>query len=195
MFYRQGMLVLEDGTRLRGVSFGCEKPVSGEVVFTTGMVGYPESLTDPSYRGQMLVMTYPIVGNYGVPDDEVDEWGLPKHFESDSIQVAALIVADYSHHHSHWSSRRSLSQWLNEQGVPALYGIDTRLLTKKIREKGALRAPIEFDPAVARGGEPVLPAFEDPNERNLVAEVSLKEPRVFNKGGKFKVLATDCGIK
>mmetsp|Transcript_34674 Transcript_34674/g.114879 ORF Transcript_34674/g.114879 Transcript_34674/m.114879 type:complete len:1517 (+) Transcript_34674:35-4585(+) len=195
MFYRQGMLVLEDGTRLRGVSFGCEKPVSGEVVFTTGMVGYPESLTDPSYRGQMLVMTYPIVGNYGVPDDEVDEWGLPKHFESDSIQVTALIVADYSHHHSHWSSRRSLSQWLNEQGVPALYGIDTRLLTKKIREKGALRATIEFDPAVARGGEPVLPAFEDPNERNLVAEVSLKEPRVFNKGGKFKVLATDCGIK
>ena len=109
------------------------------------MVGYPESLTDPSYRGQLLVLTYPIVGNYGVPEDGDDEYGLPKYFESDRVQVSALIVADYSHHHSHWSSRRSLSQWLTQQRVPALYGIDTRLLTKKIREKGALRAKIEFD--------------------------------------------------
>lgn len=87
MFYRQGTLVLEDGTRLRGVSFGCEKPIAGELVFTTGMVGYPESLTDPSYKGQILVMTYPIVGNYGVPNDELDQWGLPKFFESDRVQA------------------------------------------------------------------------------------------------------------
>merc|ERR1719498_1163574 len=135
MFYRQGTLVLEDGTRLRGVSFGYEGDVTGELVFTTGMVGYPESLTDPSYKGQMLVMTYPIIGNYGVPNEEIDEYGLPKYFESSKVQVAALIVSDYSHHHSHWTSRRSLSQWLTEERVPALYGIDTRLLTKKIREK------------------------------------------------------------
>eukprot|EP00965_Chrysotila_dentata_P218603 6190663-Pleurochrysis_carterae.AAC.4 len=148
MFYRQGTLVLEDGTRLKGVSFGYEASVSGEIVFTTGMVGYPESLTDPSYRGQILVMTYPIIGNYGVPEDDEDAWGLPRFFESDHVQVAALIVSDYSHHHSHWNSRRSLSQWLNQQKVPALYGIDTRLLTKKIRAKGALRAYIEFEPNV-----------------------------------------------
>jgi hypothetical protein len=92
MFYRQGTLVLEDGTRLRGVSFGCEKPMKGELVFTTGMVGYPESLTDPSYKGQILVMTYPIVGNYGVPNDEIDEWGLPKYFESDKVQVRPPVA-------------------------------------------------------------------------------------------------------
>jgi len=192
MFYRQGTLVLEDGTRLRGVSFGHEASVSGELVFTTGMVGYPESLTDPSYRGQLLVMTYPIVGNYGVPEDAIDEYGLSKFFESDSVQVAALIVSDYSHHHSHWASRRSLSQWLVEQRVPALYGIDTRLLTKKIRAKGALRAYIEFEPAVSSA---VTPTFEDVNIRNLAAEVSVNKPRIYGAGNTFKILAVDCGIK
>jgi len=195
MFYRQGTLVLEDGTRLRGVSFGYEGDIQGELVFTTGMVGYPESLTDPSYRGQILVMTYPIVGNYGVPDDSIDEYGLPTFFESQDSQVhvSALIVSDYSHHHSHWNSQRSLSQWLTEQRVPALYGLDTRLLTKKIREKGALRARIEFEASVVQGGE--AKEFVDVNQRNLVAEVSIKEPKVYGKGNKWKVLAIDCGIK
>ena len=197
MFYRQGTLVLEDGSRLRGQSFGYEGSVAGELVFTTGMVGYPESLTDPSYRGQLLVLTYPIVGNYGVPEDGDDEYGLPKYFESDRVQVSALIVADYSHHHSHWSSRRSLSQWLTQQRVPALYGIDTRLLTKKIREKGALRAKIEFDEsftpaaAVAAADD----GFVDANARNLVADVSITETKVYGKGGSPRILSTDCGIK
>ena len=194
MFYRQGTLVLEDGTRLRGVSFGYEADVAGELVFTTGMVGYPESLTDPSYRGQLLVMTYPIVGNYGVPDEGFDELGLPKFLESDRVQVSALIVADYSHHHSHWNSQRSLSQWLVEQKVPALYGLDTRLLTKKIREKGALKARIEFEASVVLGGKE-SELFVDVNARNLVAEVSVKEPVVYGAGKRWKVLATDCGIK
>ena len=194
LFYRQGTLVLEDGTRLRGVSFGYEESVSGELVFTTGMVGYPESLTDPSYRGQLLVMTYPIVGNYGVPIDAEDEFGLPMFFESPKVQVAALIVADYSHHHSHWNSQRSLSQWLTQQRVPALYGIDTRLLTKKIREKGALKAYIEFEDAVSLP-KPLSELFVDVNERNLVAEVSITEPKVYGEGNKYKVLALDCGIK
>ena len=194
VFYRQGTLVLEDGTRLRGVSFGYEASMAGELVFTTGMVGYPESLTDPSYKGQMLVMTYPIVGNYGVPVEGIDEYGLPKHFESDKVQVAALIVADYSHHHSHWNSQRSLSQWLIQQKVPALYGLDTRLLTKKIREKGALRARIEFEEAVSVA-RPDSEMFVDVNTRNLVAEVSIKEPVVYGAGNTHKILALDCGIK
>ena len=194
VFYRQGTLVLEDGTRLRGVSFGYEDSVAGEIVFTTGMVGYPESLTDPSYRGQMLVMTYPIVGNYGVPDEGVDELGLPKFFESDKVQVAALLVSDYSHHHSHWNSQRSLSQWLTQQKVPALYGLDTRLLTKKIREQGALRARIEFDAAVSLP-RPETELFVDVNKRNLVAEVSVTEQKIYGKGNRWKVLALDCGIK
>jgi len=194
MFYRQGTLVLEDGTRLRGVSFGFEGSIAGELVFTTGMVGYPESLTDPSYKGQILVMTYPIVGNYGVPEDAVDELGLPKFFESSSVQVAAVIISDYSHHHSHWNSRRSLSQWLTQNKVPGLYGIDTRLLTKKIRAKGALKAYIEFEPSVNLGGAPSID-FVDVNERNLVAEVSVSEKVVYGAGNTHKVLAIDCGIK
>jgi len=195
MGFRQGTLVLEDGTRLRGVSFGFEESIAGELVFTTGMVGYPETLTDPSYRGQILTLTSPIIGNYGVPSDEVDDIGLPTFFESDRVQVAGLIVNDYSHHNSHWNSARSLSQWLTQNKVPALYGIDTRLLTKKIREKGSLRARIEFEPAFTLGGAVEPPAFVDPNERNLAAEVSVKEPRVYGEGNKFKVLAVDCGIK
>ena len=194
MFYRQGTLVLEDGTRLRGVSFGYEADVSGELVFTTGMVGYPESLTDPSYKGQLLVMTYPIVGNYGVPNEGLDQYGLPEFFESEKVQVSALIVADYSHHHSHWNSQRSLSQWLTQQRVPALYGLDTRLLTKKIREKGALRARIEFEASVVLGGA-ADEQFVDVNARNLVAEVSITEPVVYGQGNKHKILALHCGIK
>ncbi|KAG8459868.1 hypothetical protein KFE25_014431 [Diacronema lutheri] len=196
LYFRQGTLVLEDGTRLRGVSFGAEQSVAGELVFTTGMVGYPETLTDPSYARQMIVMTYPIIGNYGVPKgDELDALGLSANFESDRIHAAALIVQDYSHHHSHWTSGRSLSQWLMEQRIPALYGIDTRLLTKKIREKGALRARIEFEPAyVSGGGAPAVP-FVDIGEENLVAQVSTKVPRTYGAGNEHKVLAIDCGIK
>ena len=149
LFYRQGTLVLEDGTRLRGVPLATRSPSRASSSSPPEWSGYPESLTDPSYRGQLLVMTYPIVGNYGVPIDAEDEFGLPMFFESPKVQVAALIVADYSHHHSHWNSQRSLSQWLTQQKVPALYGIDTRLLTKKIREKGALKAYIEFEDAVS----------------------------------------------
>lgn len=109
------------------------------------MVGYPEALTDPSYRGQILVLTFPLVGNYGVPDRSVlDEFGLPQYFESDKIQVSGLIVQQYNDDHSHWNSNSSLSEWLRSQGVPALAGIDTRMLTKRIRDGGAMLAKIEF---------------------------------------------------
>lgn len=181
-------LVLEDGTRIKGFSFGHKTSVAGELVFNTGLVGYPEALTDPSYRGQILTLTYPIVGNYGVPNtQEVDELGLRKHVESDRIQVSGLLVQDYSHEHSHWNSVKSLGEWLQEEKIPALYGIDTRMLTKTIRDKGTILGKIEFD------GQSV--ELSDPNQRNLVAEVSTKDIKVFGKGNPIKVVAVDCGIK
>ena len=136
------VLELADKTELQGISFGAEgKSVSGECVFQTGMVGYVESLTDPSYEGQILVLTYPLVGNYGVParpasDDEVPKLKAP--FESSRIHVAALVVAYYSHDFSHYLAASGLSDWLKEQGIPAVYGIDTRALTKRIRTKGSM---------------------------------------------------------
>ncbi|KAG5283428.1 hypothetical protein AALO_G00041970 [Alosa alosa] len=181
-------LVLEDGTRMKGLSFGKNSSMAGELVFNTGLVGYPEALTDPSYRGQILTLTYPIVGNYGVPNtQELDELGLRKHLESDQIHVSGLLVQDYSYEYSHWNSVKSLAQWLEEEGVPALYGVDTRMLTKIIRDKGTVLGKIEFD------GEPV--EFTDPNQRNLIAEVSTKEAQIFGKGNPIKVVAVDCGIK
>ncbi|KAK1165865.1 carbamoyl-phosphate synthase [ammonia], mitochondrial [Acipenser oxyrinchus oxyrinchus] len=181
-------LVLNDGTKMKGFSFGHHGSSSGELVFNTGLVGYPESLTDPSYRGQVLTLTYPIVGNYGVPNTtELDELGLVKHLESERIQVSGLLVQDYSHEYSHWNSNKSLSQWLQEEKVPALYGVDTRMLTKIIRDKGTVLGKIEFE------GEPL--EFSDPNLRNLIAEVSTKEVKVFGKGNPVKVVAVDCGIK
>ena len=181
---------LEDGSVYRGWSFGAAVPMAGEVVFNTGMVGYPESLTDPSYRGQILVLTYPLVGNYGVPDDSVDELsGLPVHFESGSIHVSGLIVLSYSHQPSHYTSARSLSQWLQQHGVPALYGIDTRALTKKIRIHGAMLGKIVFSAAELQS----FP-MSDPNRRNLVAEVSRRRCCTYGNG-RIKVLAIDCGMK
>jgi carbamoyl-phosphate synthase small subunit len=118
--------------------------MNGEVVFNTGMVGYPEALTDPSYRGQILVLTYPLIGNYGVPDDRVkDEHGLPLYFESEAIHISGLVVSSYSWEHSHWTAQKSLSKWLNDQGIPAMYGVDTRALTKKLREHGSILGRLE----------------------------------------------------
>ena len=184
-YERIAKLILEDGSTFQGYSFGAKKVVTGEVVFNTGMVGYPESLTDPSYRGQILVLTYPLIGNYGVPDDEKED-DISKHFESDKIQVQGLIVADYSETYSHWNAKKSLSEWLSEHNVPGIYGIDTRELTKKLRERGTMLGKIVYD------NEDI--EFEDPNKRNLVAEVSLKEPIVYKKGKK-KIILIDCGAK
>ena len=135
-------LILEDGSIFYGYSFGFEKSASGEVVFSTGMVGYPESLTDPSYKGQILCLTYPLVGNYGVPSNETDKNGLQKYFESDKIQIQGLVISDYSFNYSHWNAKKSLAEWLKENKVPGIFGIDTRELTKKIREKGVMLSKI-----------------------------------------------------
>ncbi|TWW68503.1 CAD protein [Takifugu flavidus] len=183
-------LILEDGTTFKGLLFGANASVSGEVVFQTGMVGYPEALTDPSYRCQLLTLTYPLVGNYGVPKDEEGEFGLSKWFESSQIYAAALIIGELSENPSHWSSVKSLDQWLKEQGVPGLQGIDTRSLTKKIREKGTMLGKLVVDGTP----EETVP-FDNPDERNLVQEVSIKEPRVFNPSGGLRITVVDCGIK
>uniref|UniRef100_W5NFZ0 Multifunctional protein CAD n=1 Tax=Lepisosteus oculatus TaxID=7918 RepID=W5NFZ0_LEPOC len=183
-------LVLEDGTVFKGRLFGSQTSVSGEVVFQTGMVGYPEALTDPSYKSQILTLTYPLVGNYGIPKDEEEDSGLSKWFESSKIHVAALIVGEVSWNPSHWSSAMSLDQWLKEQGIPGLEGVDTRCLTKKIRENGTMLGKLVLE------GSPVenIP-FDNPDTRNLVKEVSMKEPKVFNPTGDVRITAVDCGIK
>lgn len=182
---KKARLVLQDGTVYEGTSFGYEKPVSGEVVFYTAMTGYPESLTDPSYKGQILVPTYPMIGNYGVPADDVEN-GILKFFESDRINCTALVVSDYSFSYSHWNSQKSLGQWLTEQQVPGLFGIDTRALTKRLREHGSMLGRIEFDSAVV--------PFYNPNEDNVVAEVSTREVVEYGKG-KYRVVLVDCGVK
>ncbi|XP_017290416.1 CAD protein isoform X2 [Kryptolebias marmoratus] len=183
-------LILEDGERFSGRLFGANVSVAGEVVFQTGMVGYPEALTDPSYRCQLLTLTYPLVGNYGVPKDEEGEFGLSRWFESSKIHAAALIIGELSENPSHWSSVKSLDQWLKEQGIPGLQGIDTRCLTKKIREKGTMLGKLVIDGTP----EDSVP-FDNPDQRNLVQEVSMKEPRIFNPSGSFRITVVDCGIK
>ncbi|XP_072318075.1 multifunctional protein CAD isoform X2 [Eucyclogobius newberryi] len=183
-------LILEDGSAYTGRLFGASASVSGEVVFQTGMVGYPEALTDPSYHGQLLTLTYPLIGNYGVPKDEEGDLGLSKWFESSRVHASALIIGELSEEPSHWSSVRSLDLWLQEQGVPGIQGIDTRCLTKKIREKGPLLGKL-----VVEGTPEQSVPFENPDLRNLVQEVSMKEARVFNPSGSVRVTVVDCGVK
>ncbi|MFA6885258.1 MAG: glutamine-hydrolyzing carbamoyl-phosphate synthase small subunit, partial [Paludibacteraceae bacterium] len=185
--YRPFNLVLEDGTVFKGKSFGYEKPVAGEVVFSTAMVGYPESLTDPSYSGQILTVTFPLVGNYGVPSDKVDENGISTFFESEKIQVNGLIISDFSFEYSHWNAIEDLGSWLKAQQIPGIFGIDTRELTKMVREKGAMKGKLVFP-----DGEDI--PFINPDDENQVAKVSCKEVVTYGKG-KHKVVLVDCGVK
>lgn len=185
---RRATLVLEDGTRFEGRSFGFEAPAAGEVVFNTAMTGYPESLTDPSYRGQILVTTYPILGNYGVPPQREEEH-VSEYLESDHIHARAIVCQDYSFDHSHWQADRSLGEWLRQEKVPGIYGIDTRALTKHLRERGSMLGKILIE------GEPDI-EFYDPNRENLVAEVSCKEVEYHGKPDAEKtVVLVDCGVK
>ena len=183
---RKASLILDDGTVFEGKSFGYEKPVAGEVVFNTAMMGYPESLTDPSYSGQILVTTYPLIGNYGVPRRE-EENGLSRFYESEKIHVEALVVSDYSFEYSHWNADKSLADWLKEEKIVGIYDIDTRELTKLLREHGSMKGKIVFE-----DGEDI--DFVDPNLTNLVAKVSCKEVIRYGNGNK-KVVLVDCGVK
>jgi carbamoyl-phosphate synthase small subunit len=171
-------LLLKDGSVYEGESFGANTNVAGEVVFSTGMTGYVESLSDPSFAGQILVCTYPLIGNYGVPS--------PDKFESEKMQISGLVVANYSEDYSHHDALRSLAQWCKASGVPAIQGLDTRAITKKLRENGAMLGQLVSS---GRAGD-----FFDPNEENLVAQVSPIEPRTYGTGPN-KIILVDCGAK
>lgn len=183
-------LVLEDGTVYRGFSFGARGSVTGEVVFNTGMTGYVETLTDPSYKGQILVLTYPLIGNYGVPREVLDT-GLLHPYESPAVNILGLVVSRYEDMFSHHAAVKSLGHWLGETRVPAISGIDTRGLTKKLRERGTMRGKL-------------CPACENDELRSdthdlhtLVPLVSLPEINHFAASGKTgkKVMIVDCGAK
>jgi carbamoyl-phosphate synthase/aspartate carbamoyltransferase len=221
----EGLMCLElaDGVSYQGYSFGAQKTIAGELVFQTGMVGYPESVTDPSYRGQILVITFPLVGNYGVPSREtMDELlgDLPAHFESSQIHIAGLVAASYcGEDYSHFLATSSLGTWLKEQGVPAMYGVDTRALTKRLRTEGSMLGKMRLESRVlgANGvngsnveGTVSLDQFEtiewsNPNEQNLVAQVSVKAPKLYKppvsvarkhpSGRTIRVLCVDVGMK
>ena len=184
---RKVILKLKGGYEFQGTSFGYEKAVNGEVVFNTAMMGYPESLTDPSYSGQILVMTFPLVGNYGVPSASEEANGLSSYYESDHIHVRALVVSDYSEEYSHWNANRSLAQWLKEEKIVGIEGIDTRELTKILREYGSMPGKIVFE-----DGEDI--EFEDPNLVNQVDIVSTKQVEHYGDGKK-KVCLIDMGVK
>ena len=218
---RRMVLELKDGMTLQGYSFGAEKSIAGELVFQTGMVGYPEAITDPSYEGQILVITYPLVGNYGVPDPSLrDEFveDLPRYFESNRIHVAGLVVAHYTEDYSHYLANSSLSQWLKREGIPAIYGVDTRNLTKHLRNFGSMLGRMALQSRDASVEELTgenwrnffdVPEWVDPNLENLVARVSAREPKLYlpptdNKmvklqkgpdGKTLRILAVDAGMK
>lgn len=175
----QGQLILSDGTVFLGESFGADLTTSGEVVFNTGMVGYPESLTDPSYYGQILTLTYPLIGNYGVPKKVF--------WESPRIQVKALVVQNYIDNPSHFESERSLGKWLKDEGIPALQGIDTRQLTRKLREHGVMLGILRL-PSVAQD------EIYDPNSENVLHFVSTDKVQTYGDGEK-NIILIDCGAK
>ena len=202
---RQARLILEDGTTFCGWSFGYDTNTVGEVVFNTAMSGYPESLTDPSYAGQILVTTYPLIGNYGVPDTGNGADGLPMFMESDRIHAKAIVVADYSETYSHWNAKESLASWLKREQVPGITGIDTRRLTKVLREHGVMMGRIEIDGSVCRSTT-ATNKTEDYGSVNWVEQVSCKEvitykadsilsPLTSHLSPLKRVVLVDCGVK
>ncbi|HYX72582.1 MAG TPA: glutamine-hydrolyzing carbamoyl-phosphate synthase small subunit, partial [Nitrososphaera sp.] len=190
-------LILEDGTVFDGIGFGYPSEIAGEVVFNTGMVGYTETLTDPSYRGQILCLTYPLVGNYGVPSYDIrDEYGLPKFFESDGIQVKGLIIHDLSDIASHWSCIKTLDQWLYQEKVPGIYNIDTRELTKKLRVHGVMMGAIIVSKNVIN--ESLLRkllASARYEGLNFMPEVSTNRAQEYGDKSKDCVVVLDTGVK
>lgn len=191
-------MVLEDGSHFVGQGFGAVEKVSGEVVFSTSMVGYPEALTDPSYRGQILTFTYPLIGNYGVPPRDT-EFGIPLYFESEGIKVKGLVAHELCEKPHHWASTKSLDEWLKGEGISGISGIDTRQLTKKLRTQGVMLGILEIG---EDGEEPNIEKLlkevkvvSDPNSRDLVKEVTIKEPIRHGSNGSTSVVLIDCGVK
>jgi carbamoyl-phosphate synthase small subunit len=191
-------LFLEDGTRFDGRGFGAAASKVGEVVFTTGMAGYPESLTDPSYRGQILSFTYPLLGNYGVPDPRArDADGLPENLESEGLQVRGIVVRELTRP-SHWQSTRSLPEWLAEEGIPGIAGIDTRRLTEHLRSRGVMRGVLDASPGPRPSDEELVRRLKNAPgypEEDLVSEVAVKQPVRYGPAGAPLVALLDCGVK
>jgi carbamoyl-phosphate synthase small subunit len=195
---KKAVLLLEDGTFFIGHGFGATRKTTGEVVFSTSMVGYPEALTDPSYKGQILTLTYPLVGNYGVPPYDLN-FGIPLYFESDHIQVQGLVIHELCEEPYHWASTRTLDKWLSDEGIPGIYGIDTRRLTKKLRTRGVMLGILQ----VCEAGEDFdldnllkeTKNIPDPNLTDLVRKVTVKEPAPYKVEGKNTVVLIDTGVK
>ena len=194
---KKGVLVLEDGSVIPGMGFGAETEISGEVVFNTSMMGYPELLSDPSYQEQIVVMTYPILGSYGVPPSSIrGNGGVPLHFESDSVKVKGFVVHSLSRP-SHWSNQKTLDEWLTEQGVPGIFGVDTRVLTQRLRNKGTMLGVLRvssspFNPQVVTDR---ISGLQDPNKEDLVQKVSPKEPIYYEGKEQSTIVIVDCGVK
>ena len=182
---KKATLILENGTTFTGYNFGHDRSIAGEVVFNTAMTGYPESLTDPSYKGQILVATYPLIGNYGVPGT-LKKNDLLEYYESAQIQINGFVISDYSDTYSHWNAANSLSAWMSEQGIPGIAGVDTRALTKILREHGSMLGKIVVE-------EEDVP-FINPNLENLVDQVSIDEVQEYGVG-EYRIVLVDCGVK
>ena len=193
----KSVLGLEDGTIIHGKGLGAEKRISGEVVFNTGMVGYTETLTDPSYAGQILCFTYPLIGNYGVPKYNIlDEYKLPKYFESESIKTKGVIIHDLCKTPSHWASSKNFSEWLKEENIPGIYDIDTRTITMKLRTKGVMMGVLEtyYGDCDLDELSEFLKKSRTYGEENLIKDVSVKKPQTYGNGKKNIVLL-DFGKK
>ena len=201
---REARLILDDGSLFVGQSFGYDAPTAGEVVFNTAMTGYPESLTDPSYAGQILVTTFPLIGNYGVPDTGVGDNGLPLFMESERIHAKALVVADYSETYSHWNAKESLAAWLKREKIPGITGIDTRRLTKVLRENGVMMGKIEV--RGERSEVRDMTEVEGYGSVNWVEQVSCKEVITYKAESILssltshlsplkRIVLVDCGVK
>ena len=192
-----GKLILNDGTVFEGMGFGYPGVSIGELVFNTGMVGYTETLTDPSYSGQILTMTYPLVGNYGVPDPAlVDKDGISKHMESSKIQARGLVVHELSLVASHWNLHMTLDQWLYKEQIPGISGIDTRDLTKRLRTGGVMMAALavsdsEIDTDKVKKDLANAPHY---NHEMFMNTVSTKHEQVFGSGAE-SVIVIDAGTK
>jgi len=195
---KKAYLRLENGKTFTGFAFGFEGNTGGEVVFTTGMTGYPESLTDPSYSGQILTFTYPLIGNYGIPKIKK---GIGSPFESGKIQVRGVIISNYSFEYSHFDAAMSLDQWLKNEQIPGIYGIDTRELTKVLRTKGVMLGEIHTPVETYGGASPVNKSNKfqvvDPNTTDLAGGVCVNKPVIYKPKNKIKkrILLIDCGVK
>jgi carbamoyl-phosphate synthase small subunit len=194
---KPAVLLLEDGSLFPGMGFGAETSIVGEVVFTTGMVGYPESMTDPSFAGQLLCFTYPLIGNYGVPGlQDRDTFGLPKNFESDSIKVSGLIVQEACKRPNHWASRQTLSSWMSGEGIPGISGVDTRALVTRLRESGVMMGVLANGPDLST--KPELMQMLEKSTRydsiDFVKRVSTRKEEIYGSSEE-KVVLVDCGVK